>query len=79
MRRSVVEKIQKIKQQIEELKYKAEKAERESDLGAVAEIRYGQLPAAEEELEMTIQKLQDYEKDGKRLVKEKLPLKISLR
>ena len=52
--KSIVEKIQKTKQEIEQLRYQAEKAERESDLGAVAEIRYGQLPAAEEELASTI-------------------------
>lgn len=70
--KSTVENIQKIKQGIEELRYKAEKAERDGDLGSVAEIRYGQLPAAEEELKHTIQKLQVYEKEGKRLVREEI-------
>ncbi len=70
--KTIVEKIQQIKQQIEQLRYQAEKAERESDLGAVAEIRYGQLPAAEEELTSTIRKLQEYEKDGQRLVREEI-------
>jgi ATP-dependent Clp protease ATP-binding subunit ClpB len=70
--KSIVEKIQSVKQQIEELKYRAEKAERESDLGTVAEIRYGQLPAAEEALKSTILKLQEYEKEGKRLVREEI-------
>jgi ATP-dependent Clp protease ATP-binding subunit ClpB len=70
--KAVVEKIQQIKQQIEDLKYRAEKAERDSDLGSVAEIRYGQLPAAEEKLKSTIGKLQEYEKEGKRLVREEI-------
>ncbi len=70
--KSIVEKIQSVKQQIEELRYQAEKAERESDLGRVAEIRYGQLPSAEEELKRTIEKLQGYEKEGKRLVREEI-------
>jgi ATP-dependent Clp protease ATP-binding subunit ClpB len=70
--KSTVQHIQEIKQRIEELKYKAEKAERETDLATVAEIRYGHLPAAEEELKQTIQKLQEYEKDGKRLVREEI-------
>jgi ATP-dependent Clp protease ATP-binding subunit ClpB len=70
--KTIVEKIQKVKQQIEELKYKAEKAERESDLAAVAEIRYGRLPAAQEELAATIAKLQEYETEGKRLVREEI-------
>jgi len=70
--KAIVEKIQKTKQTIEQLRYQAEKAERESDLGAVAEIRYGQLPAAEEELAATIAKLQEYEKQGHRLVREEI-------
>ena len=70
--KSIVEKIQTTKQQIENLRHQAERAERESDLAAVAEIRYGQLPEAEEELNTTIQKLQQYEKDGKRLVREEI-------
>ena len=70
--KTIVEKIQTVKQQIEDLKYQAEKAERESDLGRVAEIRYGQLPSAEEELNQTIEKLQQYEQDGKRLVREEI-------
>ena len=70
--KTTVEKIQKIKQEIEQLRYQAEKAERESDLGTVAEIRYGQLPAAEEELASTIAKLQEYEDQGQRLVREEI-------
>jgi len=70
--KAIVEKIQKTKQTIEQLRYQAEKAERESDLGTVAEIRYGQLPAAEEELASTIAKLQEYEAKGHRLVREEI-------
>ena len=70
--KSVVENIQKHKQLIEDLKYQAEKAERDSDLGSVAEIRYGKLPRAEEDLEKTIARLKEYEKDGKRLVREEI-------
>ena len=70
--KAVVENIQKYKQLIEDLKFQAEKAERESDLGSVAEIRYGKLPRAEEDLEKTIARLNEYEKDGKRLVREEI-------
>ncbi len=70
--KSVVNDIQKIKQKIEDYRYQAEKAERQSDLGKVAEIRYGQLPEAEAELKKAIEKLQDYEKEGKRLVREEI-------
>ena len=42
--------IQSSKQQIEELKFEAEKAEREGDYGRVAEIRYGKIKAIEDEI-----------------------------
>lgn len=70
--KNVVSEIQNIKQQIEDYRYQAEKAERESNLGKVAEIRYGLLPEAEEKLKKAIEKLQDYENDGKRLVREEI-------
>ena len=41
--KGLVNKIQQDKQQIESLKFEAEKAEREGDYGRVAEIRYGKL------------------------------------
>jgi ATP-dependent Clp protease ATP-binding subunit ClpB len=41
--KGLVNKIQQDKQQIENLKFEAEKAEREGDYGRVAEIRYGKL------------------------------------
>ncbi|GAB4246402.1 MAG: ATP-dependent chaperone ClpB [Ekhidna sp.] len=70
--KSVVVNIQSIKQTIEDLKYQAEKAEREGDLGKVAEIRYGELPKKEEELKEAVAKLQEYETKGKRLVREEI-------
>ena len=70
--KTIVEKIQMVKQQIEELRYQAEKAERETDLGRVAEIRYGQLPAAEKELESHIARLREFETEAKRLVREEI-------
>lgn len=70
--KAVVSEIQKSKQLIEELKYRTEKAERESDLGLVAEIRYGQLPEQEEKLKESVAKLQEYEKKGTRLVREEI-------
>ena len=45
-----VNKIQQNKQEIEQLKFEAEKAEREGDYGKVAEIRYGKLEALENEI-----------------------------
>lgn len=49
--KDVVEGIQKAKEEIENLKYEAEQAERNGDFGKVAEIRYGKIKEAEEQLE----------------------------
>ncbi|MBS0011731.1 MAG: ATP-dependent chaperone ClpB [Bacteroidales bacterium] len=70
--KKVVSEIQNIKQKIEEYRYQAEKAERETNLGKVAEIRYGMLPKAESDLKEAIDRLQHYEKEGKRLVREEI-------
>ncbi|WP_300725239.1 ATP-dependent chaperone ClpB [uncultured Bacteroides sp.] len=48
--KELVNKIQKNKQEIEQLKFEADKAEREGDYGKVAEIRYGKLQALEQEI-----------------------------
>ena len=48
--RGLVNKIQQNKQQIEQLKFEAERAEREGDYGKVAEIRYGKLKALADEI-----------------------------
>ena len=70
--KSVVESIQTIKQNIEDCKFQADKAERAGDFGQVAEIRYGRLPKAEEALKNAIVKLKEYEEAGKRLVREEI-------
>ena len=48
--KELVNKIQQNKQEIEQLKFEAEKAEREGDYGKVAEIRYVKLQALENEI-----------------------------
>ena len=53
--KELADRIQNARQQIEELKFEAEKAEREGDYGRVAEIRYGKI----KELETEIQRLQE--------------------
>jgi len=50
--KSLIDKIQQSKIEIEDLKYQAEKAEREGDYGRVAEIRYGKVKAAEAQIEV---------------------------
>ncbi len=49
--KGALERIKEITRRIDELKMEADRAEREGNLQRVAEIRYGELPALEEELE----------------------------
>jgi len=48
--KKMIDNIQQTKIEIENLKYQAEKAEREGDYGLVAEIRYGKIKAAEQQI-----------------------------
>jgi len=49
--RQALERVKEITRSIDELKMEADRAERQGDLQRVAEIRYGELPALEKELE----------------------------
>ena len=62
--KSLVNKIQQNKVEIENLKFEAEKAEREGDYGRVAEIRYGKLQALNQEIEQTQQQLHQMQGDN---------------
>lgn len=55
--KEIVENVQNIKQDIENYKIEAERAEREGDYGKVAEIRYGKIKEATEELEKSQKQL----------------------
>ena len=66
-----MDKIQQNKVEIENLKFEAEKAEREGDYGKVAEIRYGKLQALDKEIEDTQKKLRDMQGD-KAMIKEEV-------
>jgi ATP-dependent Clp protease ATP-binding subunit ClpB len=68
--KEVVEKIQQSKKDIEAYKLEAEQAERQGDYGKVAEIRYGKIKAAQEELETYQQRL--LEQEGEALIKEEV-------
>jgi ATP-dependent Clp protease ATP-binding subunit ClpB len=48
--KNLVEQIQREKEEIENFKFEAERAEREGDYGKVAEIRYGKIKEAEQRL-----------------------------
>ncbi|MFA7304742.1 MAG: ATP-dependent chaperone ClpB, partial [Methanoregula sp.] len=62
--KDLVEQIQSHKNEIENLKFEAESAERRGDLGKVAEIRYGRIPGAEKTIEGLKGKLTVLQKDS---------------
>jgi ATP-dependent Clp protease ATP-binding subunit ClpB len=70
--KDVVENIQKAKEEIEQLKYNAEQAERAGDYGKVAEIRYGRMKEAEDRLDVAKKKLEETQRSGTPLIKEEV-------
>lgn len=62
--KEVVEKIQVVKEQIENLKLEAEQAERAGDYGKVAEIRYGRVKDSEEQLQKLMDSLKEVHSKG---------------
>ena len=69
--RQLVNKIQQDKQEMEHLKYEAERAEREGDYGKVAEIRYSKLKALEDDIKNIQQQLANAQ-DGNAMVREEV-------
>ena len=69
--KSVVDNIQQIKQDIENYKLEAERAERNGDYGKVAELRYGKIKEAQEKLDALQQELVQQQKSGT-LIKEEV-------
>ena len=57
--KELADRIQSAKHEIEQLKFEADKAEREGDYGRVAEIRYGKIKALNDEITSTQGKLQE--------------------
>ena len=69
--RGLVNQIQQNKQQIEQLKWEAERAEREGDYGKVAEIRYGRLKSLQDEIEQ-IQEQLHHTQGAEAMIKEEV-------
>lgn len=69
--KSVADSIQKTKQDIENYKLEAERAERNGDYGKVAELRYGKIKEAQEALEKLQQELKAQQTAGT-LIKEEV-------
>ena len=69
--RGLVNKIQQDKQEIEQLKYEADRAEREGNYERVAEIRYSRLKQLEDDIKNIQQQLQATQ-DGQAMVREEV-------
>jgi len=69
--KTLVNKIQYSKSEIESLKFEAERAEREGDYGRVAEIRYGKLQQLDNEIEQTQHELYKLQ-SGSAMIKEEV-------
>jgi len=69
--KTVVDNIQKTKQDIENFKLEAERAERNGDYGKVAELRYGKIKEAQEQLTQLQNQLDEQQHQGT-LIKEEV-------
>ena len=69
--KELVNRIQQNKIDIENLRFEADKAEREGDYGKVAEIRYAKIKQKEDEIHATQQKLHELQGD-KAMIKEEV-------
>ncbi|MGS2739361.1 ATP-dependent chaperone ClpB [Sinomicrobium sp. M5D2P17] len=70
--KEVVDNIQNTKEDIENFKTEAERAERDGDYGKVAEIRYGKIKEAQERLDMLQEQLNKQQSEGSSLIKEEV-------
>lgn len=70
--KEVVLGVQKVKEEIEQLKQQGSRAERESDYEKAAEIRYGRIPELEKQLKALNVQMQQMQEKGNLLVKEEV-------
>ena len=68
--KNAIGKIRKLKEQIEQLKAEEQKFERAGELAKVAEIRYGKIAAAEQELKKAEERFASVQKDSPMLKEE---------
>jgi ATP-dependent Clp protease ATP-binding subunit ClpB len=68
--RDVIDSVQRVKEEIENLKYEADLAERNGDYGKVAEIRYGKTKEAELKLEQAKEQLMLLQANSKMIKEE---------
>jgi ATP-dependent Clp protease ATP-binding subunit ClpB len=68
--KDLIQSIRKMKEDLDHLKTDADNAEREGDLGKVAEIRYGKVIEIQSKMKSASEKLQEIQKDKKMLKEE---------
>ncbi|MCS3781352.1 ATP-dependent chaperone ClpB [Tsukamurella ocularis] len=69
--KGAIDSVRSLKEQLETLKGESERAERDGDLGRAAELRYGQIPALEKQLDEAVA-LSGAASDGEVMLKEEV-------
>ncbi|SFP79002.1 ATP-dependent Clp protease ATP-binding subunit ClpB [Amycolatopsis arida] len=67
-----IERVRQLKEQLEQLRGEADRAERDGDLGRAAELRYGRIPSLEKELEAATKATEAPESGGEVMLKEEV-------
>jgi ATP-dependent Clp protease ATP-binding subunit ClpB len=70
--KAAIQKIRKLKEQVEQLKVEEQRYERAGDLAKVAEIRYGKIAQAERELKEAQDRFAEMQQKGTRMLKEEV-------
>ena len=68
--KSIIKEMRLLKERLEQKKEEAKRVEREGNLGRTAELRYGEIPALEKEMEDKRLTLETIQKEGKMLSEE---------
>lgn len=69
--KETLDEIRALKSKLDGMRFEAENAEIQADLGRAAEIRYGKIPLAQKELEVKMARLRKLQKD-RRILKEEI-------
>jgi len=70
--KQLIQSIRQLQEDLEQLRFAAEEAERRTDWGKAAEIRYGQIPATEKQINELKARLDELSQKGQRLLREEV-------
>lgn len=70
--KQLIQTIRQLQEELEQLRFAAEEAERRTDWGKAAEIRYGQIPAIEKQINERKAQLDELSQKGQRLLREEV-------